>query len=1139
MIPQVDIAVTLVDTGYGLPVVTEGDGSVTLGAFGLVGVSPGALFLGEGAVENVATWPSYNSNFESLVGTIVNYDLESTLNSEAVSGQPPAYTEQAALHTDAGLILILDTTNIFATGVINGKTQAWPGPVDYSQVGQVALVIANQSVSMSFLALKAIAFDDTTYGWCLSATANLGTTLPPGPYILMIRPDLSTSGWLPDNINLTFGVFGTCSWLYKGVNYQADYSALPTVTTYAIVYDFATGETPTVLGTGDVSANAANALGAPPGTTPFMTAAGMFGIDSQSGNNTGCWYCALDCSAFGAVAFVMPDASIGPSSSPGVWNNFNSALNYSTYPQTDALGNWWWVRLPLCDGSGNLVLEPLTSEVYKSGSAPSPGCPVAWLSINEPGSLSPVTPNVWTDQSHRLHTSESIAFSWIARQRGTATVPLIIAGDDDYMPTIGSQVCLWDITEDADFEVFSGTIDDYEVKWLGVNGDRIVTMTCVSLDQVFDTIRLPPLLFEDQTAGFIFTALFAYASGSPVTLGTVDAGPSIANYKTENFSSISEEMTRLSTLAEFVWGVDPGTGTAYFTPPNTTPSPFTLDAEDVLWEQFTLKEERHDYRNRQILKVPDALAVQSSEYFVGTGQKTFALLRPVESITAAWVTENIQNAATGTFTGQPNPGDTITFTYASGGGGGYTWVANNEYFVGAAIVDPNGNIQRATVAGAGTQSGPTIPSFLTNFGDVTTDFTMTWTNQGPAGFGPGGNFGFTYSFVASLLTGSGATSGNAQFGLVLIGATEANTAQNLADAINAIQTLAGVTFSLATWENPIVNADEPAGSSTIVVRNKPAGAAFVAGLAWTGTAFSFDKAVTHGGVTTFGTSTVNVGVQGQTTGGSTFTIVYTPGSNIVTSATPLGPGGAAPNLQIQYMAVDADYVQVEDTVAVNVRAAIEAGTGKYQQVSSDDQAQTLPSALQLAQQQLAAFGVIPQTFEFTTMSAGLYVGQVLAISLSSPNNAPALINASWFIQEIRAEVVPVYGEDGASDRWLPGGGHFRYTVTCIDVAQIGSWLDFWLGLSGGSGDGGGSTAVGGGTLGSNPSANNSYSAAITAVAGTPLAVTHGLNTAAVMVAVYDGAGNLMTIPSLQVTSANVVTVTFGIGFTGTIVVIGV
>lgn len=743
--------------------------------------------------------------------------------------------------------------------------------------------------------------------------------------------------------------------------------------------------------------------------------------------------------------------------------------------------------------------------------------------------VSPNGPGGWVDQSHRLHMAEQATFSWIVKQRGTAKIPLIIAADDPYRPTTGAQVCLWDITAIANFEVFSGTIDDWEIKWLGQNGDRTIELTCVSFESIFDELRTPEMLFIDQTAGFIFTILAARAVGAPVSLGAVGPGVTISSFLVSDYPTTADAFTRLATLSEYVWGIDPGTAELYFTPPDVTPAPFTLVSEDVLWEQFTLKEERHDYRNRQIIKVNSNAAVQSSEYFVGVGQLAFTLLRPVDQVTAAWVTQNIQNSATGTFSGQPSPGDTVSFTYASGGGGGFTWVANNTYFVGAIIVDPAGNVQRATIAAAGTASGATQPTWKENYGDITTDFTMSWTCEGPAGFGS--SIAALYTFVAVL--------DNTQFGQVLIDPSGvAGTAQNLADAINSIQSLAGITFSLPTWENPLVNADEPAGASTIVVRNKAAGAAFVAGLAWTGTAFSFNKAVTFGGVTTFGTITVNVGIQGQTSGGSGPTLVYTPGSDQVSLATPLNSGS---NLAVQYLAQNAGYIQVEDTAQVILRALIEQSTGKYQQTSSDDNALTLFEGLQLAQQQLAAYGVIPGTFEFTSFQPGLYVGQVLAIAMSEPGGAggmAALVNGNWFIREINAEMVPIFDEFGTA--FIPHAGHYRYTIQCINVTQIGDWLDFWEGLSGGGGSASGQALFpGGGSLGPPSGGGNGFTSAFTAVAGTPLAITHGLNTLSVIAMAYDGSGNQMLFGALTVTSANVITVTFGIGFTGSICILGV
>jgi hypothetical protein len=68
--------------------------------------------------------------------------------------------------------------------------------------------------------------------------------------------------------------------------------------------------------------------------------------------------------------------------------------------------------------------------------------------------------------------------------------------------------------------------------------------------------------------------------------------------------------------------------------------------------------------------------------------------------------------------------------------------------------------------------------------------------------------------------------------------------------------------------------------------------------------------------------------------------------------------------------------------------------------------------------------------------------------------------APWVIQEVTGELIPTasYLGHGTYGNY----GHFRYTVRCINVAQIGSYLDFWLGLggSGGISDGSGSGVVG-------------------------------------------------------------------------------
>ena len=66
----------------------------------------------------------------------------------------------------------------------------------------------------------------------------------------------------------------------------------------------------------------------------------------------------------------------------------------------------------------------------------------------------------------------------------------------------------------------------------------------------------------------------------------------------------------------------------------------------------------------------------------------------------------------------------------------------------------------------------------------------------------------------------------------------------------------------------------------------------------------------------------------------------------------------------------------------------------------------------------------------------------------------------------------------------------------------------------------------------------SYDAPFTAVAGTPLLITHSLATKTVIVQAYDSSDNAVAYSALNLTSTNSLTITFGISFTGRIVVLG-
>jgi hypothetical protein len=307
--------------------------------------------------------------------TPVNLDLQGAGLATLATVQPPPFVTNPQPCFDGNHFIEIDVGNIASTGEIKARVSSWPGVCDYTSAGLVSLVISNQARS-AYLAVYPVTLTDNTQAFCI-AGLDLTTF---GNRLLLIRPNLSTSGWF-DDLNPNGG--GTSCRTWGGLNYWLDWSSAPTLTFYTVAFDFAAPSGIfTQIGTGDVNTDAMNAFNPQPGTTGFyLTPHGLFGVDWNSGNNTGCWYCAYDCSTFGRVSFVMPDASLGPSSDPSQWFNFqaqNNPFAYGSqvcgwYPNFDSAGNWWWIRQPL-QVAGNMVLEPLTSEVYSS-LVPSPAGP--------------------------------------------------------------------------------------------------------------------------------------------------------------------------------------------------------------------------------------------------------------------------------------------------------------------------------------------------------------------------------------------------------------------------------------------------------------------------------------------------------------------------------------------------------------------------------------------------------------------------------------------------------------------------------------------------------------------------------------------------------------------------------------------
>ena len=759
--------------------------------------------------------------------------------------------------------------------------------------------------------------------------------------------------------------------------------------------------------------------------------------------------------------------------------------------------------------------------IYTPNSPPPPppsNLPIpgnAWLIVNEPSGAG------FVDRTSYLLKSGPHSFNRQIRQRGNANYTLDIPAGDTYQPTVGQLAYLYDQTLAGASLQFSGVVQSYSNKYVGNQGLRYCSVTVVSLESLYDlALVTTPMQFVNQTTGAIVTALHnAFMSTSPIALGTIQAGTTLPLFNANIGDKLSELFSQLATTSEFTWNVDIQAQALFFGLPSTVAAPFAITSPLALYESVSQRFDGADLRFRQLVKLtPDAFP-HSSDYYAGSGQTSFTLSHPASQVTNAWITTSTPNTVVGTFTGVPSAGDTVTIGPASG-----SWQAGHIYGLGGVIVI-NGYVQKVTTAGT---SGGSQPAFSTILGQTTVDNSTIWTCQGPLGLSTGQD---VYTFVTSL--------DNTQFGQILIQGTAAANCKALVDTINANAAARAVSFSLPTWECAEATAVYTSGAS-FTLRARTSGSGSVQSVSKTGTAFSWAAAQTSGGTspqTGVGPNegaTISISVYASGTGISAPCLIYTPGSASVNLATPLNSGT---NLGVEYVRADSGVIQVERTDLVNAWIALNGGNGKYQRstdASNTGLIATSPeTGLLLAQQALAAFDTVPTEIQTQLFQPGLVPGQQVTLGLSPPLDA---VNGNYYVEEIRAELVPIYPY---LDPGVPGGGHYRYTQKLINVAQIGSYMDFWQSMAGGGGGGAiPLVATSGGLTPTSPTGAGLAPYSTSWTSQTSVMVTHNLNTTAVIVMVYDGSGNQVIPQNVAVTSSTVVTLTFGAAFTGSVVVIG-
>ena len=125
------------------------------------------------------------------------------------------------------------------------------------------------------------------------------------------------------------------------------------------------------------------------------------------------------------------------------------------------------------------------------------------------------------DGASALGGDERTTYGFVLGQRGQANIALNAKAGDNYQPQVGWQVFLYDVTASEQICVFAGSVNKVQTSWWGTDGDRLISLSCVSWEQAFGVIRVPGVLYQNQTAGFIFNDLLSLADGWPGTIGTI------------------------------------------------------------------------------------------------------------------------------------------------------------------------------------------------------------------------------------------------------------------------------------------------------------------------------------------------------------------------------------------------------------------------------------------------------------------------------------------------------------------------------------------------------------------------------------------------------------------------------------------
>lgn len=286
-------------------------------------------------------------------------------------------------------------------------------------------------------------------------------------------------------------------------------------------------------------------------------------------------------------------------------------------------------------------------------------------------------PSTQVDRTNLVWDQGQFTFSATRGDRGQCDLNLCILPGESYDPQIGWPVWVYDppIGQPGSQCRFVGTIEDRDVGYIGDAGLRIWAISVLSLEQMYDTQPCPELEFPDGTdvATIVDTLFGTVTPPVSVTIGTIESGFTLDKRTYSNSTNVWAAIKQLAVDTNKIAYIDPRDQKFYFVGNGERTSGFTLLTEDLLQNGSTplvhYKQQRADFRNVQITQAnPNSLPPINAQLPVSGLTDTFTLPGLADQVLGATLTTSIAGIATGTFTGNPSPGDTVTI-----GGIEYTW----------------------------------------------------------------------------------------------------------------------------------------------------------------------------------------------------------------------------------------------------------------------------------------------------------------------------------------------------------------------------------------------------------------------------------------------------------------------------------